>query len=143
LLVPDWSAPGATTFFLNGVFEPDADQLRALAARGVVLERERVVSMSGEDRLVVHLGDGRSVALAGLFLAPRTRIDDPIPAALGCELEAGPLGPFLKVDPMMKETTVPGVFACGDIAVAAGTVATAVGDGARAGAAAHMSIIFR
>jgi thioredoxin reductase len=37
---------------------------------------------------------------------------------------------------------VPGVFACGDAARAAGTVAWAVGDGAMAGAATHRSLMF-
>jgi hypothetical protein len=30
LMLPDW---GPTTFLLNGAFEPDAEQARALAAR--------------------------------------------------------------------------------------------------------------
>jgi thioredoxin reductase len=37
---------------------------------------------------------------------------------------------------------VPGVFACGDAARAAGNVALAVGDGAMAGAAAHRKLMF-
>ena len=41
----------------------------------------------------------------------------------------------------MKETSVPGVFACGDLARAAGNVALAVGDGAVAGTAAHQSLV--
>ncbi|MCR3776561.1 thioredoxin reductase, partial [Pseudomonas aeruginosa] len=43
----------------------------------------------------------------------------------------------------MRETSVPGVFACGDAALAAGNVAIAVGDGARTGGAAHHSLLFR
>jgi thioredoxin reductase len=42
-----------------------------------------------------------------------------------------------------KETTVRGVFACGDGARGMGSVAFAVGDGARAGMAAHQSLLFR
>jgi thioredoxin reductase len=61
---------------------------------------------------------------------------------LGCAFEQGPLGPFLQTD-AVKETTVPGVFACGDAARAAGSVALAVGEGALAGTAAHQSLIFR
>jgi len=60
---------------------------------------------------------------------------------LGCEFEEGPLGPFIQTN-MMKQTSVPGVFACGDAARAMGSVALAVGDGAMAGSGAHQSLMF-
>lgn len=44
LMLPDW---GATTFFLNGVFEPDAEQMSRLDRRGVTIEREAVVALGG------------------------------------------------------------------------------------------------
>jgi thioredoxin reductase len=66
----------------------------------------------------------------------------PLAAQLGCAFESGPTGDFISVDAMCQ-TSVPGVFACGDAAVAAGNVAAAVGDGARTGVAAHHSLIFR
>ncbi|KAB0491286.1 NAD(P)/FAD-dependent oxidoreductase [Pseudomonas vancouverensis] len=137
LMLPDW---GPTTFFLNGVFEPDAEQLANLQRRGVTLEREPVVAIDGQAD--VTLASGRVIALAGLFTQPRTRMASPLPAQLGCEFEPGPMGDFIKVD-ALRETSVRGVFACGDAAVAAGNVAIAVGDGARTGGAAHHSLIFR
>ena len=138
LMLPDW---GPTTFLLNGIFEPDAEQLESLKKRGVTLVRERVLSIAGE-HAEVTLAGGRVMHFAGLFTQPRTRMASPLAALLGCEFEAGPTGQFIKVD-AMRETNVPGVFACGDAAVAAGNVATAVGDGARTGAAAHQSLMFR
>jgi thioredoxin reductase len=42
----------------------------------------------------------------------------------------------------MKETTVAGIFACGDVARLGSSVPLAVGDGTMAGAAAHRSLIF-
>jgi thioredoxin reductase len=36
-----------------------------------------------------------------------------IPQQLGCAFEDGPLGQFVRTD-ALKETTVSGVFACGD-----------------------------
>ncbi len=138
LMLPDW---GATTFFLNGVFEPDAEQMSRLDRRGVTIEREAVVALGGA-RADVTLSSGRTITLAGLFTQPRTRMASPLAALLGCEFEDGPSGPFIRTDGM-RETSVPGVFACGDAALAAGNVAIAVGDGARTGGAAHHSLLFR
>jgi thioredoxin reductase len=43
---------------------------------------------------------------------------------------------------MVKQTSIPGVFACGDAARPSGNVALAVGDGAMAGAGIHRSLMF-
>jgi len=137
LLLPEW---GPTTFFLNGTFEPDDEQLAQLDARGVAVERSKVLRVSGDADM--ELADGRVVRLAGLFVVSRTEPAGPLAAALGCEMEEGPLGNFLHTRPT-KETNVPGVFACGDAARAAGSVSLAVGDGAMAGAATHQSLVFR
>lgn len=138
MMLPDW---GATTLFLNGAFQPDAEQSEKLAQRGVLLEQEQVVSIGGE-RLEVTLASGHVITLAGLFVQPRMHLNNPLIKQLGLAVESGPLGDFLTVD-QMRETSVAGVFACGDAAVAAGNVAIAVGDGARTGGAAHQSLIFR
>lgn len=137
LLLPDW---GPTTLFLNGAFEPNAEQLASLQRRGVTLEREPVLGVSGS-KVDVTLADGRVIALEGLFTMPRTQIASPMAASLGCEMEQGPMGAFIKSD-MTRETSVPGVFACGDAALPAGSVALAVGDGARAGTGVHRSLVF-
>jgi thioredoxin reductase len=137
LLIPDW---GQTTFFTNGVFEPDDDQLRLLQARAVTLERELVTEITGKQP-AVKLRDGRVIELAGLFIASRIKAASPLAEQLGCEFTDGPLGPYIKTDGT-KETSVAGVFACGDAARAAGTVTFAIADGAQAGMAAHRSLIF-
>ncbi|WP_209085930.1 NAD(P)/FAD-dependent oxidoreductase [Agrobacterium tumefaciens] len=136
LMLPDW---GETTFFTNGMFEPDADQHALLAARGVHLEAVRIREIAGHADVV--LTDGRSMALAGLFTQPTLRISANWIEKLGCKIDEGPMGSTIVTDPM-KQTTVRGVFACGDVARAAGSVALSVGDGAMAGAAAHRSILF-
>ena len=134
LMLPDW---GPTTFLLNGAFEPDEEQARALAARGVAVEAMPVARITGE--MTVELADGRRLPLAGLFTATRTRMASPLAEQLGCEFEQGPAGPYLRRT--MMETTVPGVFACGDAAMPFANVAMAVGDGAMTGAATHRSLI--
>ncbi|WP_084044327.1 thioredoxin reductase [Ensifer sp. WSM1721] len=111
-----------------------------LAARGVEIAREGVVAVEGSKPTVILAG-GRKVPLDGLFTAPRTRMANGLPEALGRALEEGPLGPYIRTD-ATKATSVAGVFACGDAARAAGSVSHAVGDGVTAGMAAHRSLIF-
>jgi len=137
MMLPDW---GATTYFTQGVFEPDDETRGAIEARGVVIERAPVRAIGGDRGVDVTLQDGRVLGFAGLFLAPRTHVSSPLATRLGLELEDGPLGAYLRCD-ATRETSVPGVFACGDITVFAGNVAIAVADGVRAGVAAHHSLI--
>ena len=137
LMLPDW---GTTTFFINEAFEPTGEQLAQLAARGVAVERGKIRALEG-DPVDIVLEDGRRIALDGMFTATKTEISSPIASQLGCDLADGPTGRFIRTDEM-KATSVPGVFACGDAARAAGNVAMAVGDGAMAGAATHRKLMF-
>jgi len=137
LLIPEW---GRTTFFTNDVFEPDSDQLERLHARGVVVEREPVAQITGPHATVV-LRDGRTIDLVGLFVASRTRASSPLAEQLGCEFAESPLGSYIRTDEM-QETSVKGVFACGDVARAAGNITFAMADGALTGAAVHRSLVF-
>lgn len=135
LMLPDW---GSTTLFTNGVFTPDAEQQAQLARRGVSVERAGVKRISGE-RADLELVDGRVFKLDGIFTMSRTRIS-PLAAQLGCEEVDGPTGPYLQTNET-RQTSVDGVFACGDVALAGGSVALAVGEGVRAGVGAHFSLI--
>jgi thioredoxin reductase len=136
LLLPEW-AP--VTFFLDGVCEPDEGERARLAARGVAVEATPVAGLRGEAD--VALADGREVRLAGLFTTPRTRPNGALGEDLGCAFDEDSLGRFLRVD-NRQETTVRGVFACGDAACEAGSISLAVGQGAFAGGAAHASLVF-
>lgn len=136
MMLPDW---GEVTLLSTGAFSPDAGQRAELARRGVAVEDTPVRAVSG--LADAELADGRVLAFTGLFALPRTAPAGPLPHRLGCALEEGPLGPYLRTDGT-KETSVPGVFACGDAARATGSVALAVGDGSLAGTAAHRSLVF-
>jgi thioredoxin reductase len=137
LLLPDW---GPTTLMLNGCFEPDDEQRAQLKERGVTIEPAAIRSIGGDAE--VNFADGRATSFAGLFVLPKPRIAVPLAEQLGCELEDDALYPCIKTG-FTKETTVSGVFACGDAARPAGSVALAVGDGNVAGAAVHQSLVFR
>ncbi|MGR4871427.1 NAD(P)/FAD-dependent oxidoreductase [Variovorax sp. LARHSF232] len=136
LMLPDW---GSVTLFLNGAFEPDAEQQQALRSRGVAVESARVKRISGT--ATVELADGRQVECDGLFTLSRTHLPDSLAEQLGCRLEQTPTGSYIARDELLQ-TSVPGVFACGDAARSFGNVAISVGDGALAGAMAHRSLVF-
>lgn len=136
-LLPDW---GQVTLFTNDALILDELQLATLKARGVTIEPTAVTRIS--ETATVELQDGRKLPMDGLFTLSRTHMASPLAAQLGCDFEDGPLGPFIKTE-ATKETSVSGVFACGDAARMAGSVAMAVGDGAQAGVSAHQSLIFR
>jgi thioredoxin reductase len=139
LMLPDW---GTVTYYTRGLFEPTAEERLALDRRRVRVVSEPVAAVGGDTpKIDVELANGSHDTFAGLFVAPKTRPSTNLAEELGCAMEEGPMGPFIKTDPM-KATTVPGVLAAGDAAIAAGSVTFAVGDGARAGFNAHRTLLF-
>jgi thioredoxin reductase len=139
VMLPDW---GTVTYYTRGLFEPSAEERVTLDRRRVRVVSEPVAAVGGDaPGIEVVLADGARERFAGLFVAPKTRPTSRLAEELGCEIEEGPMGPFIKTDPM-KATTVPGVLAAGDAATGAGSVSFAVGDGARAGFNAHRTLLF-
>lgn len=129
-MLSDW---GQVTLFCE---QRDGQALHpGLGERGVVVERTPIRRLSGT--ATVELADGRRCELDALFLSPATRMASPLATQLGCELQDGDC---ISTD-AAKQTTVPGVFACGDVARMAGSIALAVGEGALAGVAAHRSLL--
>lgn len=132
LLLTDW---GSVTLYTQ-MGSVVSDQVRArLAEGGVLLETSPVVRIVGGATL--ELDDKRRVTLDGIFLTPSSIMESPIAQQLGCELEDGGC---ITTD-SAKQTTVTGVFACGDVARSAGSIALAVGEGALAGVATHKSLM--
>lgn len=141
-LAAEWGGVDATTLLTNGSFELDDDARETLARHRVAVDETPVVAVGGEaPKITVQLADGRALTLDGLFVQGRTTLGDELAASLGCALVDGPIGPYYQIDPL-KQTTAPGVFACGDAATPAGSIALAVADGTFAGVAAHRSLVF-
>lgn len=138
VLLPDW---GPTTFFTQGLFEPDAEQAAHLAGRGVRIERTPVVELLGNapDLEAVRLADGRIIPLQALFTASKVHMASPLAEQLGCAFDQGPLGPYIRVDDK-KETTVAGVYAAGDAAAPMHNATLASAGGVLAGVGAHQSL---
>ena len=140
MLIAEW---GPTTLFLNGAAELEPTVLAELAKRSVTVERSPVKALHGGGLTLssVELADGRMCKLDALYIGPRTHLNSSIAQQLGCELEDTPLGPIVRVD-AERMTTVPGVYAAGDITRGAHTVTWAAADGVTAGLALHRSLIF-
>jgi thioredoxin reductase len=139
LLIPDWSAD--VTLFTHGAVTPSAEQQADLASRGVRVETRPVEALLGDAPALtgIRLRDGQIVELDALFTASRTRMASPLAEQLGCAFDDGPFGPLVRTD-ARKETTVPGVFAAGDIARVPHNATFASADGVQAGISAHQSL---
>jgi thioredoxin reductase len=133
IMLPDWGVP---TLFLNDAYRPSAEDLTVFSRRGTYVEATRILRVEGFADVILE--DGRVMPMHGLFTQPRTHMNSPIAAQLGCLLAEGPTGAYIQVD-AMQQTSVANVFACGDTARAAGNVAMAAADGAMAGISAHRS----
>lgn len=138
-LVAEW---GPTTLFLNGAkLEPADTDL--LAKHGVAVEAGKVKRLVGDGSALsaVELEDGRERPVAALYVAPQSSMASPIAAQLGAAIDDGPMGPMIQTD-AGKMTTVPGLYAAGDIARAPHSVSWAVADGVTAGISAHRALVF-
>lgn len=140
MLIAEW---GPTTLYLNGEKAPDPEVLAELLRRGVRIEPAAVEALEGEGASLTHLRlvGGRSSEIDALYVAPQACLNSPVAEQLGCAIDDGPFGPLIRTD-ADKQTTVPGVYAAGDIARAPHSVSWAVADGVTAGVAAHRALVF-
>lgn len=135
-LLTDW---GKVTLLVNGVEDLGRDVRFTLERRGVTIEEARIDRIEG--RADIALVDGRLLRFEGLFTATRTVPSCALAEAMGCALEEAPMGVQVHIDAENK-TSVPGVFACGDVARAPHSVSLAVGNGAMAGVQVHRSLLW-
>ena len=135
-MLPEW---GATTFLVNDALTLDAAQRDDLRARGVTIEETPVAGLTG--KADVALRDGRTLSFEGLFTATRTAPAGDLAETVGCALVETPMGTQIRTTES-KETSIAGIFACGDVARAPHSVSLAVGDGAGAGAQLHRSLVW-
>lgn len=135
-LLPEW---GSVTFLTNGVVALDEPMLQDLTARGVTVEDTRIDRIEADADVL--LADGRRLSFAGLFTAPRNAPSTSIAKDLGCALTETPMGTQIQTSET-KESTIAGIFACGDAARVPHSVSLAVADGAWAGAQIHRSLVW-
>jgi thioredoxin reductase len=139
-IVADW---GTVTLFTNRAIQVDDAQRASLRRRGIRLEESPVSSVEGtsDGRLDrVRLEGGRAIPTRALFVATLYRQGATFAKDLGCEFVDNPRGSLVKTDEA-KLTTVPGVYAAGDMARPTHSIPFAASDGATAGTSAHQSLV--
>ncbi|WP_313141282.1 NAD(P)/FAD-dependent oxidoreductase [Stenotrophomonas sp.] len=136
-LFAEW---GNVTFFSQGLPISDEEQV-AMQQRGVQVETIPVVGVQGEQPtwLEVELADGRRIAQRALFVPAMQQMATPLVQQLGCTLVESLMGVLVEVD-MMKQTSVPNVYAAGD-ATTVGNITLAMAEGVRAGIGVHHALV--
>jgi thioredoxin reductase len=114
----------------------DAAGRAKLDTAGIRVDERPVVAIRGAGATVVF-ADGEELARDGVLVAAPLRQRSPLAADLGVELD--PAGTIV-VDELGR-TSVPGVFAAGDVAGTIQMVSAALGAGAAAGAYVHQSLL--
>lgn len=129
---------GQLSIFTNGEASFSEVELKQLEKHGIQVieaEVERIEHSDGQIRALIFK-DGSSASLHALYArVPFVQHSD-IPENLGCELtEQG----FINTD-AMQQSTIPGVFVCGDNTSPMRSVANAVAAGNFAGAAVNSQL---
>lgn len=111
ILLRSWSE--RVTLFTQGAFELEPEVRAQLDAARVRVSTEPIARLRRRDHELdgVELADGDVVPCEALFTHPPQR-QVALVTALGLELDAEG---FVRVDPMTRETSVPGVYAAGDL----------------------------
>ncbi|MFE2556278.1 NAD(P)/FAD-dependent oxidoreductase [Streptomyces sp. NPDC059352] len=142
LMVSHWSTD--VTLFLHTAGELSAHDAALLDAAGVEVVAGQVAALVTEDdRLTgVRLADGRTVPRSVVFVgADRLAPRDGVLRQLGAALRETPFGEFVTVDETGR-TSVPGVWAAGNVTGPQEQVVNAVSRGYRAGAAINGELRF-
>ncbi|MGF1621407.1 MAG: NAD(P)/FAD-dependent oxidoreductase [Rhodomicrobiaceae bacterium] len=137
MLRADWSE--RVTLITGGM---DGFDLGALDAAGVHVDNRALeTARADENGIDLTLIGGATERFAALFLGPKTTLASSPAERFGCAMADGPMGPYVRVGPM-AQTSVPGVFAAGDVARPMPNINFALADGAQAGVSCHASLLF-
>jgi thioredoxin reductase len=137
LMLREW-APDVVLFPAG--YEPTAEERDRLAARGVPVEPGKVTRLVVTDgRLTgVELADGRTVARSSVFVNPVFVPTDALLRNLGCDLTDDG---WVRADPAGR-TSVPGVWAAGNVVDPRAQLISSAGAGATTAVALNHDLIF-
>jgi thioredoxin reductase len=119
--------------------ELPAAALATLATRNVEIRSERVLRLVPRGRFLhrVDVEHGEAINVEGLFFHLGTLPGSDLAARLGCEHDAAG---HIRVD-RTQESSVPGVYAAGDVTGQPYLVISAAAEGVRAALALHRSLL--
>ncbi|MFC8732553.1 NAD(P)/FAD-dependent oxidoreductase [Luteimicrobium sp. NPDC057192] len=149
-LIRQWS--DRLTYVVHDAPAPTPEERAALEARGIVVEDGRAVRADGtagpdgERLAALLLDDGRTLDVDAVFTAPEPRPGDDLLLRLGAERTAGGSGPggtlpgAVPVD-LLGRTTVPRVWAAGNVVAAYANVPVAIAAGTMAGAGVNHALV--
>jgi thioredoxin reductase len=131
-----WTAD--LTVFTNGVVELTDDARGQLRAAGIRVETAPVARLLHRDTQLegVALSSGATVPCDVLYAHPRQRQVELV-ASLGLELDDEG---YVKVDPMKRETSRPGIYASGDLTTRAQAAVLAAASGMQAAAVINLDV---
>jgi thioredoxin reductase len=140
LLVRQWSDD--VVLFLHTADDPGAEAWERLAARGIAVVDGEVAGLEiTADRLTgVRMRSGRVVSRTAVFAGPFMRAQDAVLTALGAEVQHTPVFSQVVVD-ADGATSVPGVWAAGNVADARAQIITAAAAGARAAGSINAHLV--
>jgi thioredoxin reductase len=127
------------TVFTNGLSNITADQVARLAHRQIFVVEKKIQKLDHTNGHLQNIvfEDGSSVSLRAMYAPTPFRQHCLIPESLGCAFTSEG---YIQVD-QAQQTSVEGVFACGDNVTRMRTVANAVATGTAAGISVSKGMI--
>ncbi|MEV0671964.1 bifunctional NAD(P)/FAD-dependent oxidoreductase/class I SAM-dependent methyltransferase [Mycobacterium sp. NPDC050441] len=121
----------------NGRSELDDAQVKQLDAAGIGVDERPVARFVAHDGelAAVEFTDGTRLSRRGALVAATLHQRSPLAAQLGAVSAPGPIAADALVVDGFSRTSVPGLFAAGDLSAQMPQVAAAVASGSQAGAA--------
>lgn len=136
LLFRQWSPN--ITLFLNDIVEPTEEQWEQLAARSITVVDGKVRSLEVTDDVLtgVVLASGTVIPVEAVVTGPRMEARSAVLESLGVPSVEHPMGVgrHVEVNPQGGATSVPGVYAAGNVTDLTGQVMASAASGVMAGA---------
>ncbi len=137
-LYRDWSQD--LVMFSNGRVV-EAETRAALHALGVEIVEAPIRSIRHRDGYLTHIETTEAaIERDAIFVASHTAPSRDFHLALGCAVDQMMINTFIRVDER-QQTTIPGVFAAGDLARPMHNATFAMSTGVMAGAMTHHSLL--